>query len=188
METNFLISTNHQKVLSLLAKFSDNEFYEREVARKIGISFGSANKVLNELYSDGLLTRFQKGKMYFYRINSADPVFQQFKILNTIVLLRPLINELKFLARKVILYGSCAKGMDSSESDIDIFIVSDNKQNALRIVDKYSLGKGFEEVRIQPVILSPFELLKAEKIDKEFLSLVEEGVVLWEKIADESGV
>jgi predicted nucleotidyltransferase len=188
METNFLISTNHQKVLSLLAKFSDKEFYEREVARKIGISFGSANKVLNELYSDGLLTRVQKGKMYFYRINSADPVFQQFKILNTIVLLSPLINELKFLARKVTLYGSCAKGADSSESDIDIFIVSDNKQNILRLVEKYSLGKGFEEVKIQPVILSPLEFLKSEKIDKEFLSLVEEGIVLWEKITDESGV
>jgi len=188
MKANFFISTNHQKVLSLLAKFSDKEFYEREVARKIGISFGSANKVLNELYSHGLLTRVQKGKMYFYRMNSEDSVFQQFKILNTIILLRPLIDELKPLARKVFLYGSCAKGADSSESDIDIFIVSNRKQNVLRLVERYSMGKGFEEVKIQPVILSPLEILKAEKIDKEFLSLVKEGIVLWEKIVDESGV
>jgi len=38
MFENFVISTNHQKVLSFLAKFSDQEFYEREIARKVGIS------------------------------------------------------------------------------------------------------------------------------------------------------
>ncbi|MCK4494867.1 MAG: hypothetical protein KAU91_00835 [Candidatus Aminicenantes bacterium] len=50
------------------------------------------------------------------------------------------------------------------------------------------MGKGFEEIKIQPVIFSPLELLKSEKSDKEFLSLVKEGIVLWEKITDESGI
>lgn len=188
MKANFLISTNHQKVLSLLAKFSDKEFYEREIARKIGISFGSANKVLNDLYSSGLLNRSQRGKMCFYRINSSDPFFRQFKILNTIVLLRPLIDELRNSAKKVVLYGSCAKGNDSSKSDIDIFIISDTKRKVLLSLEKFSFGKGFEEIKIQPVIFSPIELLKAEKTDKEFLSLVKEGIVLWEEIAGESRV
>ena len=34
MQNNFIIFTNHQKVLSFLAKFSDKESYEREIARK----------------------------------------------------------------------------------------------------------------------------------------------------------
>lgn len=188
MKTNFFISTNHQKVLSLLAKFSDKEFYEREIARKIGISFGSANKVLNDLHSSGLLNRSQKGKMCFYRINSDDASLRQFKIFNTIDLLRPLINSLKDLARKIVLYGSCSNGTDSSNSDIDIFIISDDKIKVLQSIEKYSFGKGFEDLRIQPVIFSPLELLKAEKTEEEFLSLVREGIVLWEKITDESGV
>jgi len=188
MKTNFFISTNYQKVLSLLAKFSDKEFYEREIARKIGISFGSANKVLNDLYSSGLLNRSQKGKMYFYSINSTDPAFRQFKIFNTIDLLRPLMNKLKDFARKIVLYGSCSKGTDSSNSDIDIFIIADDKKKVLQSIEKYSFGKGFEDLRIQPVIFSPLELLKAEKNEEEFLSLVREGIVLWEKIIDESGV
>lgn len=188
MKENYLISTNHQKVLSLLAKFSDREFYEREIARKIGISFGSANKVLNDLYSSGLLNRSQKGKMCFYRINTTDPFFQQFKILNTIVLLRPLIDELRNSANKVVLYGSCAEGNDSSKSDIDIFIISDTKRRVLQSLEKFFFGKGFEEIKIQPVIFSPIELLKSEKTDQEFLSLVKEGIVLWEEIVDESRV
>jgi len=39
----YVITTVNQKVLSLLAKFSDKEFYERQVARKINIAYGSAN-------------------------------------------------------------------------------------------------------------------------------------------------
>jgi hypothetical protein len=58
----------------------------------------------------------------------------------------------------------------------------------LKSIEKYSFGKGFEDLRIQPVIFSPLELLKAEKTEEEFLSLVREGIILWEKISDESGV
>ena len=52
-----IITTSNQKVLSLLAKFSDQEFYEREVARRLGVSSGSANRALNELFSSGVVTR-----------------------------------------------------------------------------------------------------------------------------------
>jgi len=184
----YFISSNHQKVLSFFAKFSDEEFYEREIACKIGISFGSANQVLNELFSDGLLNRQKKGKMFFYSFNSADPIFRQFKIFNTIVLLRPLLYKLMNTSQKIILYGSCADGTDSSQSDIDIFIVSNYKKRVIQLIEKYSLGTGFEKVKIQPMVFSPLELLKSEKSEKEFLSLVNEGLVLWEKASDESQV
>jgi len=36
-----IITTTKQRVLGLLAKFSDKEFYERQIARRIGISYGS---------------------------------------------------------------------------------------------------------------------------------------------------
>ena len=180
--------TNHQKVLSLLTKFSDMEFYEREIARKIGISYGSANKVLNDLYSAHLLSRQQKGKMLFYRIDLTDPMIRQFKIINTITLLRPLILTLRKLTTRIILFGSCATGDDTSDSDIDIFIVSEQKHKILRIIEKVNLGRGFEEIQIQPIIFSHNELLDSEKIDKEFLSLVREGIILWEKTVDGSGI
>jgi DNA-binding transcriptional ArsR family regulator len=66
-----IIATNNQKVLSFLAKFSDQEFYERQVARRLGISYGSANRALNELFSTGAVTRRREGKMYFYSIDSS---------------------------------------------------------------------------------------------------------------------
>lgn len=186
MKNNFIISTNHQKVLSFLAKFSDKEFYEREIARKTGISYGSANKVLNELCSNGLLKRRQEGKMYFYSLDKTNAMLRQFKILNTLVLLQPLIEQLKNITKKIVIYGSCAQGTDASESDIDLFIISKQKRKVLQIIGNLSLGKGFEGIKIQPVIQTPIELLEGEKEDKEFLSLVREGIILWEKPVDES--
>ncbi len=187
MFENFLVSTNHQKVLSFLTKFSDQEFYEREIARKIGISTGSTNKVLNDLFSGGLLKRQQKGKMYFYIIDNTHPIFIHFKILNNVLLILPLVQKLKSLAKKIVLYGSCADGKDTSESDIDLFLVSGERERILQIIGNYSLGKGFEDIEIQPMIRSSTELLRNEKDDKEFLSLVREGIVLWESPTDESG-
>jgi predicted nucleotidyltransferase len=186
--TNYLVMTNHQKVLSFMAKFSDKEFYEREIARKTGISYGSANKVLNDLYSAHLLMRQQKGKMFFYQLNLKDSIARHFKIINTMVLLRPLILNLRKLTTRVILFGSCATGHDTSDSDIDIFIVSEKKQMTLRIIEKIELGRGFEEIQIQPIIFSHSEVIDSEKNDEEFLSLVREGIILWDKTVEGSEI
>ena len=35
---DLFLSTNSLKALNLLAKYSDQEFYEREITRKLGIS------------------------------------------------------------------------------------------------------------------------------------------------------
>lgn len=186
MFENFVISTNHQRVLSFLAKFSDQEFYEREIARKAGISTGSTNKVLNDLFSAGLLKRRQEGKMFFYIFDGTHPIFKYFNILNNILLVLPLVDKLKSVTKKIVLYGSCANGKDTSESDIDLFIISEKRKKTLQIIGDYSLGKGFEDIKIQPIVQSSIELLRSEKDDKEFLSLVREGIALWERPTDES--
>lgn len=43
------------------------------------------------------------------------------------------------------------------------------------------MGKEFEDIQIEPVIISAVEALESEKTDSDFLSLVREGIVLWEK-------
>jgi hypothetical protein len=71
---------------------------------------------------------------------------------------------------------------------VDLFVISENKEKALRTIEGYRFRKGFENIRIQPVILSAQELLRSEKADKEFLSLVREGIVLWDEMKDEAGI
>ncbi|MGB7294455.1 MAG: nucleotidyltransferase domain-containing protein [Candidatus Aminicenantales bacterium] len=181
-------STNQLKVLSFLAKFSDQEFHEREIARRTAASYGSANKVLNQLFADGTLVRRQAGKMLFYSFNSADPIAKTFKIFVSVSLLRPLVKNLREFAAEIVLYGSCARGEDTSASDMDLFVVSAEREKVLGIMENYKFRKGFEGIKIEPVILSALELLKSEKTDQEFLSLVREGIVLWDEMKDEAGV
>lgn len=185
---DFISSTNQLKVLSFLAKFSDKEYHEREIARRTGVSYGSANGVLNELFADGILVRRQVGKMLFYSFNNEDPLAKTFKIFVSVSLVRPLIKNLRNCALEIVLYGSCARGEDGSDSDVDLFVISEQKEKTLRAIENYKFRKGFEHIKIEPAILSPQESLKSEKADKEFLSLVREGIVLWDAIKDEAGI
>jgi predicted nucleotidyltransferase len=185
---DFFSSTNQLKVLSFLAKFSDQEFHEREIARRTGISYGSANTILNELFADGILARRQAGKMLFYSFNSGDPIAKIFKIFVSVSLLRSLVKNLREFASEVVLYGSCARGEDISASDIDLFVVSAEKEKVLGIIENYKFRNGFEGIKIEPVVLSALDLLKREKTDKEFLSLVREGIVLWDETKHAAGI
>jgi predicted nucleotidyltransferase len=183
-----LISTVNQKVLSLLVKFSDQEFYEREVARKLGIATGSANRALNELYSTGAVTRRRKGKMYFYSIDSSNVALIEFKKMVNLMLVEPLAEELKKTSSRVVLYGSCALGTDTSESDIDLFVVSNSKEDVSNVISGYTFPRGFENIHIQSVIRTPVELLEGGQSERPFMEEVERGIVLWEKVVSESRI
>ena len=183
-----LISTINQKVLSLLVKFSDQEFYEREVSRKLGISAGSANRALNELFSSGTVRRRREGKMYFYSIDSSNVALKEFKKVVNLMLIEPLVEELKKMSSRVVLYGSCALGTDNSESDLDLFIVSNSKKRVSNVISTFNFPRGFENIHIQSVLRTPVELLEAGKSERTFMEEVERGIVLWEKVASESRV
>jgi len=183
-----LISTINQKVLRLLVKFSDQEFYEREVARKLGIATGSANRALNRLYSTGAVTRRREGKMYFYSIDSSNAVLTEFKKMVNLMLIEPLVEELKKMSSRIILYGSCALGTDNSESDIDLFVVSNSKEDASNVISGFTFPRGFENIHIQSVIRTPVELLEGGEPERTFMEEVERGIVLWGKVASESRV
>ena len=180
-----IITTVNQKVLSFLAKFSDNEFYEREIARKIGIAYGSANRALNHLYSTGAIKRRQEGKMYSYSVDLSNAAITEFKKLINMTLIEPLTEELKNISSRIVLYGSCAQGTDTSHSDLDLFIVSNDKERVTEVISNFSFPRGFEDIHLQPVIKSPVELLEAGESEQAFLEEVEQGIVLWEKVSNE---
>jgi predicted nucleotidyltransferase len=143
---------------------------------------------LNELFRDGMVVRRQAGKMLFYSFNLKDPLARTLKIFVSVSMLRPLIKKLRESASEIVLYGSCARGEDTSASDIDLFIVSEDKQKCLEIIEGYALGNGFDGIMIEPAIRSPLEMIRSEKTEKEFLSLVREGIVLWDLLKDEAGI
>jgi predicted nucleotidyltransferase len=184
----YLIATSNQKVLGLLAKFSDQELYERELARKPEISSGSANRALNELYSTGAVTRRREGKMCFYSIDSSNAAIIEFKKMINLMLIEPLVEELKRMSNRVVLYGSCALGTDTSESDLDLFVVSNNREDVSKVIGNSKFPRGYEDIHIQSVIKTPVELLEEGESERTFIEEVDRGIVLWERVASGSRV
>jgi len=180
-----IIATVNQKILSFLAKFSDKEFYERQIARKIGISYGSANRALNDLYSTGAIKRRREGKMCFYSVDTSSAAIIELKKLVNTTQVEPLIEKLKNISSRIVLYGSCAQGIDNSQSDLDLFIVSNDKEGVMEAISNFSFSQGFEDIHIQPVIKGPAELIEAGESEQTFIEEVEQGIVLWEKVANE---
>ena len=178
-----IITTNNQRVLSFLAKFSDKEFYERQVARRLGISYGSANHALNELFSTGAVTRRREGKMYFYSTDSSAVTITEFKKMINLMLVEPLVEELKELSSRIILYGSCALGTDTSESDLDLFVVSNSREDVSNVISNFKFPRGYENIHIQTVIKTPAELLEGGESERAFIEEVERGILLWERVA-----
>lgn len=183
-----IIATNNQKVLSFLAKFSDQEFYERQVARRLGISYGSANRALNELFSTGAVTRRREGKMYFYSIDSSIAAVTEFKKMINLMLVEPLVEELKKMSSRIVLYGSCALRTDTSESDLDLFVVSSSKEDVSNVISNFKFPRGYENIHIQSVIKTPVELLEGGESERAFIEEVDHGIVLWERVVSESRV
>jgi predicted nucleotidyltransferase len=185
MINTICIFTVTQKVLSLLSKYSDREFHGREIARLLDTSAGAANTALHSLYENNAVRRNRRGKMLFYSVNAADPAVPVLKKLVNILLLEPLVEQLKDLCNTIVLYGSCAQGNDNSLSDMDVFIVTSKPELVNNSLRDFKFEEPFSDVRIQAAIKTPVELLKSKQADKAFLDEVGKGIVLWDKKLNE---
>ena len=85
------------------------------------------------------------------------------------------MKKIKKLSKKIILYGSCSRGENTSESDIDLFIVT-NKSNLI----SEGMKKNKLSERIRLIIRSPSEYVEMEKTDPTFYKEIELGITLWE--------
>ena len=126
--------------------------------------------------------------MYFYSIDSSNAALTEFKKVVNLILVEPLVEELKKMSSRIVLYGSCALGTDTSESDLDLFAVSNSKEDVANAISNYKLPRGYENIHIQSVIRTPIELLEGGESERTFMEEVHRGVVLWEKVAGESRV
>ncbi|VVC02387.1 Nucleotidyltransferase domain protein [uncultured archaeon] len=166
-----LFSKTELKVLEFIAT-SDGELYERQIALKAGISAGSANSILNRFAKAGLVTKTTRGKMSFYSASASNPLLRQFKIFCTVNNLMPQVNRLSALASRIILYGSCANGTNTHSSDIDLFVLTTQKEQIRRLLDNHE--------NIQAIAMDSAEWVSLSKKDKPLYDRINSGITLWE--------
>lgn len=183
MLKDILIRTVEQRILSMLVANPDKAFYSREVSKKIKISLGAASNALRLLKENNVLTSEKKGKTNLYTLKLPNEYLERFKILNTLLTLESLAEKLKNISRRIILYGSYAAGTFTSDSDLDLFIVSEKREEVLKAIANFKLNVA----EIKPVIKKQIEWMQLEKNEPEFFGEINRGIILWEKPINESG-
>jgi predicted nucleotidyltransferase len=89
----------------------------------------------------------------------------------------PLFLSIKEISRKIVLFGSCARGEDDYNSDIDILVITD-PDNKDRVFDTISGYKSEREIR--PIVLDTVELMEMESNDRVFYDEIMKGIEVWE--------
>ena len=110
MLKDIFIKTVEQRILSLFVANPDKVFYSREVSKKIKTSLGATSNALRLLEKNSILSSEKKGRTSLYTLKLPNEHLERFKILNVLLIIEPLIEKLKSISRRVILYGSYATG------------------------------------------------------------------------------
>ncbi|MEW5997126.1 MAG: nucleotidyltransferase domain-containing protein [Candidatus Micrarchaeota archaeon] len=165
-----LFSKTEWKLLSFISQ-RDGELYERQIAEESGVSAGSANSILKSFERMDIVKKSRSGRMLFYQRNDDNPMVRQLKVVMTMNDIMPVIEKLSTLSRRITLFGSCAQGTNTEASDIDLFVLSDEKSQIRRILDSYP--------KIQVIILTAQEYAELEKKDKPLYERINRGIELY---------
>lgn len=117
-------------ILALLYGHVDQSFYLRQIARHLKASVGTVQRELERLTQTGLVKRWSSGNQVYYQVNQSNPVFVEMRSLvnKTTGIFNVLQLALKPLANRIIVafvYGSVARGEETSQSDIDLLVVGE---------------------------------------------------------------
>jgi predicted nucleotidyltransferase len=170
------LTKSEQIILKFLSKHTGQTLYESEIAKSAFISVGSANQCLKELHNKEMVTLEKKGNMNFYSLNLENPLVRQFKITQVISQLNGLIAKIRSLTDKIILFGSCAEGIDTHDSDIDLAIVSQEEDKARKLIKSQKIDR-----EIQALIFTQSEFMSLKEKDKPLYERIQKGIVLWRK-------
>ena len=172
-----IFATSQAQVLCFLARHIGQSFYEQEIVERTGVSRSAVNLATRALHRAGLLVLEQRGRMNFYAAADRHPFVRQFKVLDTIARLEPLLQELRSLARRILLFGSCAMGTDTADSDVDLFILAPDRSQVMAAISHFRFDRP-----IQPVVVNGQELAAMKQQDPAFYARVQRGITLWEMI------
>ncbi|MBU0693726.1 MAG: nucleotidyltransferase domain-containing protein [Candidatus Omnitrophica bacterium] len=172
---NVVVTTNSQKALNFLIQNPGKQWTANEVQKGIKISKAGINVALRKLVKEKLVFREKRAKIFLYFVDHSNPVIKQLKVLQTIMILQPLIVKIKGCSEKTVLFGSCARGENLPDSDVDLFVLTNAKEEIKRYLGKFSLRK-----KLQPIIRSPLQFSEMETKEPVFFEEIVRGITLWE--------
>jgi len=129
------------KVLRTLWRYREKEFTIRELAKFLGVSHTGIKKVVDELEKTNVLRLRTVGRSYAFRLNMNS--YAANIVRRTFEMERGALSELRDVIRKKLksrfvksaaLYGSVVEGKETSRSDIDLLIITNQREKVEEIV------------------------------------------------------
>ena len=127
-----LTKDNNYKVIGLFFASPEKEFHIRQISRMTGLSAPGVAKIVSRLKKEGLLSSRKNGmvqdvfaaKTGKFLLLKECHNFLSLHESGLVGFLRDSYEE----PEAIILFGSFAKGEDTSKSDVDIAIITDKRQ------------------------------------------------------------
>lgn len=165
-------------ILKLLLLNAGNRYYLREIASLTDQPVRAVQRELPRLERIGLVRHSVSGNRKYYQVNRDCPIFPELKsiFLKTVGLgdaLREHLSKAKGDIRVAFIYGSYARGEESINSDIDLFVVGTIE--AMELSTALSRARTELAREINPVLMTPDEFAdKVASANHFVLSLLEE--------------
>jgi predicted nucleotidyltransferase len=178
MDIEYLYNRNPMLILSYVTKHEGQspELTVSKISDKLGLSIGSVYEILKKFNDMELVTGLKIGHAIIYGPKRENPLIRHFRIFDNLLSLAGLVRQLKHYSRKIILFGSCSRGDDTIESDIDLFILADDDMQSLirNIISEYRLDR-----ELKPVIVNSIEFIEMQNSDRVFYEEIQKGFILW---------
>jgi predicted nucleotidyltransferase len=157
--SNALFSKVQQRVLALIFGHPERSFYMSEIMRSVQSGTGAVERELSRLQHSGLVSVKRIGNQKHYRANDQSPIFAELQsiVTKTVAMTEPLRKSLEPYSDKIkaaFVYGSVAKGTDTSHSDIDLMVIG----TGLNYSELYAALQDVEDAlgrKLSPTFLSP---------------------------------
>lgn len=172
-----LFSTPEQKVLRMLISEPTSAFSSRVISSKLkGVrglgGIDGINRILGMLEELGLADFVDNRRAV--RARDENPTIHAIKRIAAICDLENLAKLLEPVSTKGILFGSRASGRYHSDSDYDLFVVTDSPEQVREIAGSHPLGKLIE---VLPWTADAYGDI--ENQDPRLARKLEQGIVLW---------
>jgi uncharacterized protein len=160
------------KVLAFLLLNASEECYLREIARRAGVPLKAAQRELENLERIALVERTRRGRLVFFRVETANPLFAELRalLLKSDGLALPLREALHRVGgmEAAAVYGSVAAGTETGRSDINLFVIG--SVDAVKLHDTISTVEDRLGRPVNYTLLSRKELAARKKRGDPFLT------------------
>ena len=169
---------DEDRIMGVFFKEPYKEFHLRQLGRIMKYNPSTLSKYLDNYYKNKLIVKEKERGYIIYKADIDSEMFKLRKVWYNLERIRKsgiiefIENSLNY-PRAIILFGSYSKGENTKESDLDLFVLSEDKKDL-------NLAK-FEKIlknNVHLIVYNKMEFKQMKNKNKELLNNIINGVTL----------